>query len=152
MNSPALGYLCLVLHCHLPYVRHPEHETFLEETWLYEAISDTYIPLLRVMDGLLRDGIDFRLTITLSPPLISMLRDPLLISRFERHINKLIELASKETDRTRFQPEQLRSLRAGAPSGRLRLQADSLCRSARQRILARLCDPEPARDLRSRRP
>ncbi len=92
--NPARGYLCLVLHCHLPYVRHPEHEAFLEESWFYEAISDTYIPLLRVMDGLLRDGIDFRLTITLSPPLISMLRDPLLISRFERHINKLIDLAS----------------------------------------------------------
>jgi len=76
MSSPTLGYLCLVLHCHLPYVRHPEHETFLEENWLYEAISDTYVPLLRVMDGLLRDGIDFRLTMTLSPPLISMLRDP----------------------------------------------------------------------------
>jgi 1,4-alpha-glucan branching enzyme len=105
MSSPTLGYLCLVLHCHLPYVRHPEHETFLEENWLYEAISDTYIPLLRVMDGLLRDGIDFRLTMTLSPPLISMLRDPLLVSRFERHLNKLIELAGKEMDRTRFQPE-----------------------------------------------
>ena len=105
MTAPPLGYLCLVLHCHLPYVRHPEHENFLEENWLYEAITDTYVPLLRVMDGLVRDGVDFRLTITLSPPLISMLRDPLLISRFERHINKLIELASKETDRTRYQPE-----------------------------------------------
>jgi 1,4-alpha-glucan branching enzyme len=105
MNGSALGYLCLVLHCHLPYVRHPEHESFLEENWLYEAITDTYIPLLRVMNGLLRDGVDFRLTMTLSPPLVSMLRDPLLISRYERHINKLIELATKETDRTRHQPE-----------------------------------------------
>ena len=25
------GYLALVLHAHLPYVRHPEHENFLEE-------------------------------------------------------------------------------------------------------------------------
>ena len=91
-----MGYLCLVLHCHLPYVRHPEHEHFLEENWLFEAITDTYIPLLRVMNGLVRDGVDFRLTTTLSPPLISMLRDPLLISRYERHLNRLIELASKE--------------------------------------------------------
>src|SRR2546427_270248 len=73
MTTQPTGYLCLVLHCHLPYVRHPEHEHFLEENWLYEAITDTYIPLLRVLNGLVRDGVDFRLTATLSPPLISML-------------------------------------------------------------------------------
>ena len=28
------GYLSLVLHAHLPYVRHPEYEEFLEEDWL----------------------------------------------------------------------------------------------------------------------
>lgn len=37
------GFLSIVLHAHLPFVRHPEHEYFLEETWLYEAISETYI-------------------------------------------------------------------------------------------------------------
>jgi len=29
------GYLSLVLHAHLPFVRHPEHEKFLEENWLF---------------------------------------------------------------------------------------------------------------------
>jgi len=38
-----LGYLCLVLHAHLPFVRHPEYDDFLEEDWLYEAITETYI-------------------------------------------------------------------------------------------------------------
>src|SRR5437870_11648762 len=104
MTTQPPGYLCLVLHCHLPYVRHPEHEHFLEENWLYEAITDTYLPLLRVLNGLVRDGVDFRLTATLSPPLISMLRDPMLISRYERHLNLLIELASKEVHRTSHQP------------------------------------------------
>ena len=46
------GYLCMVLHSHLPFVRHPEHEDFLEEDWLYEAITETYIPLLNVFEGL----------------------------------------------------------------------------------------------------
>src|SRR5438445_12665458 len=57
------------------------------------------------MNSLVRDGVDFRLTATLSPPLISMLRDPMLISRYERHVNRLIELASKEVHRTSHQPE-----------------------------------------------
>ena len=45
------GYLALVLHTHLPFVRHPEHDQFLEEDWLYEAITETYIPLIKVFDG-----------------------------------------------------------------------------------------------------
>ena len=65
----AKGYLCLVLHAHLPYVRHPEHENFLEERWLYEAITETYIPLIQVFDRLLEDNVQFRLTMTLSPTL-----------------------------------------------------------------------------------
>ena len=43
------GYLALVLHAHLPFVRHPEHEKFLEENWLFEAITETYPPLIQVM-------------------------------------------------------------------------------------------------------
>ncbi len=99
------GYLALVLHSHLPYVRHPEHDRFLEEDWLYEAITETYIPLINVFDGLVNDNVDFRITLSLSPTLISMLVDPLLQQRYVRHINRLIELAGKEVVRTSGQPE-----------------------------------------------
>src|SRR5690349_3427244 len=91
------GYLSLVLHAHLPFVRHPEHEKFLEENWLFEAITETYVPLLHVMEAWRRDGMQTRLTLTLSPTLCAMLRDPLLQDRYARHLNELIELAEKET-------------------------------------------------------
>jgi 1,4-alpha-glucan branching enzyme len=99
------GYLCLVLHAHLPFVRHPEYEDFLEEDWLYEAITETYIPLLDVFEGLERDGADWRLTMSVTPTLAAMLSDPLLQYRYVRHIDNLIELAGKEVERTRWQPE-----------------------------------------------
>ncbi|MBI1870043.1 MAG: DUF1957 domain-containing protein [Chlamydiae bacterium] len=99
------GYLSLVLHAHLPFVRHPEYEYFLEENWLYEAITETYIPLIDVFNGLVRDGVDFRMTLTLSPTLVAMLSDPLLQYRYLKHIQKLIELANKEVERTRWQPD-----------------------------------------------
>ncbi|MCX7927740.1 MAG: DUF1957 domain-containing protein [Candidatus Omnitrophica bacterium] len=99
------GYLCLVLHCHLPFVRHPEHEDFLEEDWLYEAITETYIPLLWVFEKLIEDGVDFRLTMSMTPTLISMLTDPLLQDRYLKHLNKLIDLAHKEIERTTWQPQ-----------------------------------------------
>lgn len=51
------GYLSLVLHAHLPYVRHPEYKEFLEEDWLYEAITETYVPLLEMFENLTRDNI-----------------------------------------------------------------------------------------------
>src|SRR5215470_3860607 len=102
------GYLALILHAHLPYVRHPEHEDSLEENWLFEAITETYIPLFLVMDGLLEDGIDFRLTFSLTATLASMLLDPLLQARYLKKLEKSIELAEKEITRTAsladFQP------------------------------------------------
>ncbi|MBU1871291.1 MAG: DUF1957 domain-containing protein [Candidatus Omnitrophica bacterium] len=99
------GYLCLVLHGHLPFVRHPEHDYFLEEDWFYEAITETYIPLILVFEGLLRDKVDFRLTMSLSPTLLSMFSDELLQERYLRHISRLIELSGREIERTHWQPE-----------------------------------------------
>lgn len=98
------GYLCIVLHGHLPYVRHPEHEDFLEEDWLYEAITETYIPLILMFERLTRDRVNFKMTMSLTPTLTSMLTDDLLQQRYLRHIHKLIELAHKEVERTRWLP------------------------------------------------
>ena len=61
------GHFALILHAHLPFVRHPEHEHFLEEEWLFEAITETYIPLLRVMQRLTGDGVPFKLAMSITP-------------------------------------------------------------------------------------
>jgi 1,4-alpha-glucan branching enzyme len=96
------GYLSIILHAHLPFVRHPEHEKFLEESWLFEAITESYLPLLQVLNGWHRDGMEARIALTLSPTLCAMLRDPLLVDRYTRHLESLIELADKETHRTHW--------------------------------------------------
>ena len=95
------GYLALVLHLHLPYVRHPEYDQALEENWLFEAITETYLPLLLLLDGLAQDDIDFRLTLSITPTLAAMLGDPFLRYRYGNRLENLIELAAKETVRTR---------------------------------------------------
>lgn len=95
------GYLSIILHAHLPYVRHPEHERFLEEEWFFEAITETYVPLARAFQNLLNDGVDFHVTMSLTPTLLSMLKDPLLQARYVRHLERLIELSEKELHRTR---------------------------------------------------
>ncbi len=98
------GYLCLVLHAHLPFVRHPEFESFLEETWFFEAITETYVPLLKIFESLLADGIRFRLTLSLSPTLVAMLQDPFLQQRYMEHMARLLDLTEREIDRTRRDP------------------------------------------------
>jgi len=96
------GYLCLVLHAHLPFVRHPEFDRFFEEDWLFEAIIETYLPLLEVFENLVEMKAHFRVTMSMSPTLTAMLADPVLQSRFVKHIDRLIDLSEKEVERTRW--------------------------------------------------
>jgi len=90
-----------VLHAHLPFVRHPEHEIFLEEDWLFEAITETYIPLLHAFEGMARDGVPFRTTMSISPPLVAMLCDDILCARYWTYLTRLRELIGKELVRNR---------------------------------------------------
>jgi 1,4-alpha-glucan branching enzyme len=99
------GYLALILHAHLPYVRHPEYPEFLEEDWLFEAIAETYVPLLQRLEQLVLDGVSFKIAFTLSPTLCAMLRDPLLQDRAERYYNRAVELCRREIERNRDHPE-----------------------------------------------
>ena len=100
----AQGSLALVLHTHLPFVRHPEHDEFLEERWLFEAITETYLPLLERFQRLANDSVPFRITMSFTPTLLAMLTDPLLQARYVRHLERLIELSAKEIERTRWLP------------------------------------------------
>ncbi|HTH51964.1 MAG TPA: hypothetical protein VL501_08525, partial [Pyrinomonadaceae bacterium] len=95
------GYFSLILHAHLPFVRHPEYPEFLEEDWLYEAITEVYLPLIFIFQSLHEQGATPRLAMNVSPPLCEMLADPLLQDRYTRHLENLIELAHKEEHRTR---------------------------------------------------
>lgn len=105
--SGATGWLALVLHAHLPWVRHPEHERSLEETWLFEAVTETYIPLLQVFEGWMVEKLPARIALTVSPTLGSMLADGFLMGRYLRHLDESIELAEREVLRTAWLPERV---------------------------------------------
>jgi 1,4-alpha-glucan branching enzyme len=96
-----VGYFSLILHAHLPFVRHPEYPEFLEEDWLYEAITEVYLPLIFIFQNLHEEGVKARLAINVSPPLCEMLADELLQERYTRHLENLFELAGKELARTK---------------------------------------------------
>ena len=101
MNNPK-GYISFVLHAHLPFIHHPESENYLEEQWLYEAISETYIPLLLNFQKLVEEKVDFLITMSITPPLLNMLDNKLLQKRYIKYLKKHIELAKKEIERTAY--------------------------------------------------
>ena len=80
-------------------MRHPEHDDFLEERWLFEAIAETYVPLLRVLDGLVVDHLPHRLTLSISPTLLDMLSDRLLQARCVRYLDLRCAFAEKQLRR-----------------------------------------------------
>ncbi len=96
MNKRKKSSIGLILNAHMPYVRHPEYPRFLEEDWLFESISETYLPLLRMMKRVRKDEIPFHITISLSPTLCTMLADPILQGRFTNYLRMQEELGGKE--------------------------------------------------------
>jgi 1,4-alpha-glucan branching enzyme len=91
------GNLCLVLHAHLPFVRHPELDDFIEERWLYEAIRESYLPLIRLLArrAAAPSPGPSRLTLSLSPTLMAMLDDALLRGRARRYLERVAGLADR---------------------------------------------------------
>ncbi len=72
-------------------------------------MTEAYIPLLMVLERLVHDRVPFRLTLSLTPTLCEMLRDPLLRARYLRYIDRAIGLTRQEIERNR-DDEPLREL------------------------------------------
>ncbi len=93
------GKVNFVLNAHLPFVRHPEFSKFLEEDWLFEAMNESYIPLLRMLYKLKEEEICFKMTFSLSPTLVAMLNDKILQEKFVAYMESRKELGNKELAR-----------------------------------------------------
>ncbi len=99
-GDPARGALLLVLHAHLPYVRHLRAPQPLAADWLPEAVAGTYLPLLEVLERLAEEGVGVRFTLSVSPTLLSMLADPLLRAQVGTRLLHQRELWEREVRRT----------------------------------------------------
>jgi predicted glycosyl hydrolase (DUF1957 family) len=104
----SIGLEILHLHAHLPYFRRRviygssgiwQPMGFPEE-WFHEAIKETYIPLIIIFERLKSEGVDFRISMDISPTLTNMMRCSLLQEEFIKYINANISLARAEVDRT----------------------------------------------------
>ncbi len=92
------GEIALVLHAHLPYVRSADSGS-LEEDWFFQALLECYLPLLQLLEKAAEKGQSPKITIGLSPTLLSLLNDKELSKRFPDWIStrlKLLENTSRE--------------------------------------------------------
>jgi len=88
----AAGDLALVLHAHLPYVRSAEPGS-LEEDWYFQALQECYLPLLAVLEAAAADPAQApRLTLGLSPTLLSLLSDGALNAGFAPWLERRLQL------------------------------------------------------------
>lgn len=97
--------LMLILDARLPFVRHPDSPGCVEESWFFNALSYTYLPLLRACTALETGGIPFKLAIAFAPTLCEMLSDPLLQERYVEQLDRSIEFGLSELDRCSESPE-----------------------------------------------
>jgi len=114
----------LVLNLHHPYVKEfstlpqqdtefPEDAPFeninlapgsAEESWFFEALSETYLPLLMLFDRLEADHVPFRLGLSLSPVMIQMLCDDLLQKKYAAYLDHQIDFGKQEIERLDGKP------------------------------------------------
>jgi len=117
--------ISLVLNAHLPYVREfsaaglkntapasdgeileasPSEEVNLtpgavEESWFFETLSETYLPLLMMFDRLEADHVPFRLGISLSPVFAQMLGDEFMQKKYAAYLDHQIDFGRQEIER-----------------------------------------------------
>jgi 1,4-alpha-glucan branching enzyme len=89
------GYLTFTLHAHLPYV--VNHGTWPHGMeWLHEAAAETYLPLLRILGRLERDGIRFQCNLNMSPILLEQLSHPVFIAEFPKYLTRKVVAARED--------------------------------------------------------
>jgi len=79
-----LGTFAFVLHTHLPYCRNAGRWPHGEE-WLYEAATETYLPLLETLADLARHR-TFTVTLSLTPVLADQLAAPAVLANLAEYI------------------------------------------------------------------
>ena len=92
--------LILTIVAHQGYIRHgDEKEYALQNDILFNAISNTYLPLLDMFYRLEEENINFKFALVLSPSLCSLLDDDLIKAQFVHWLEKRIAFGESEVDR-----------------------------------------------------
>ena len=105
------GSLMFLLHAHLPYVNHPQDSGFLEENWFFEAVVETYVPIISSLERLAAEGIRPGVAVSVSPTLGAMLENEALEAKLQEYVENRLELIERELERAQNDPALLKTVR-----------------------------------------
>ncbi len=94
------AYFALMLHAHMPYCRKSGVWPAGEE-WLFEAMNETYLPLLLVLRRLLAQEPRPQIMVGVVPILAEQLADPYMQDRFCAYLEDLVARARRDRERFR---------------------------------------------------
>ena len=103
--------LVFVLTASQDYLRHAnedEKKYTAVTNSLFESISDSYIPLLKMLENLEKYNVAFKVALVLPPMLCTLLEDPVVQKQYNDWLDKKIEFGQKEIVRTASNPELLK--------------------------------------------
>lgn len=89
----AQGAFTFVLHGHLPYLRLSGP---YGEVTTYEVLSETYIPLLQILYDQKEAGVEYSLTLSLTPLVVEQLIDESDIENFGHYLDEKIAAAQED--------------------------------------------------------
>lgn len=91
--------LLLILTARQGYLRSGDADFSVKSEGFFQAMTQSYIPLLNMARSLEADGVPFKIGLVLTPPLCEMLFDPLLQSQYEVYLSRLERLGEAELSR-----------------------------------------------------
>jgi 1,4-alpha-glucan branching enzyme len=71
------------------------------EEWVHEAIAETYVPLWTALHDLADEGVDYRITVSVTPILAEQLADPLIVEHFLTYAEERAAWAAADIERFR---------------------------------------------------
>lgn len=99
MKKMSTKSLILHINAHQGYFRHLDEEYSEKNHILFSSITQTFLPLLNMFANLEADGIPFKVCMTFSPILCTLLSDPVTQQSYIEWLDNLISFGECELDR-----------------------------------------------------
>ena len=93
------GAACLVLHGHLPWVLHHGRWPHGED-WLFEAVVETWLPLLDVLERCATRDVPAGWSVGMTPVLLEQLAHPRFRNENRKHICRCWDPIGEQRTRT----------------------------------------------------
>lgn len=97
--------LIFVLNCSQDYIKHTgedEEKYAAERSILFESISNTYIPLVRMLEAFCREELSVKIGLVLNPVLCTLLEDTVIQEQYLEWLDKKIDFGKEEIKRCSF--------------------------------------------------